>query len=91
MTSSDTSTLDARVLDLAIDVALRLSLLAMLAAACFMVVRPFLVLILWATILAVALAAPFEWLARSVGRRGVDRPGHSADLFARGVTPSIGR
>jgi predicted PurR-regulated permease PerM len=70
MTSSDTSTLDARVLDLAIDVALRLSLLAMLAAACFMVVRPFLVLILWATILAVALAAPFEWLARSVGRRG---------------------
>jgi len=61
---------DERILDLSIDVALRLAIVAFLIVACFIVVRPFLTLILWAMILAVALAVPFEKLVGLVGRRG---------------------
>jgi len=58
-----------RVLDLAVDVALRLSLGALLVISCLIIMRPFVVILLWATIIAVAIAPPFEHLARLVGRR----------------------
>ena len=64
--------LEDRVINLSLDVALRLGLGALLLVACFFIVRPFLVILLWAGILAVALAGLFEKLVRVVGRRGVD-------------------
>jgi predicted PurR-regulated permease PerM len=59
------------VMNVAVDVALRLALLTLIAASCFIVVRPFLVVLVWATIIAVAFAAPFEGLVRLTGRRGL--------------------
>jgi predicted PurR-regulated permease PerM len=70
MTDTTSPNSSDRILDLAVDVALRLTLLATLVAVCLMVVRPFAVVMLWGTIIAVALATPFEWLARVLGRRG---------------------
>jgi predicted PurR-regulated permease PerM len=59
-----------RILDVSVDVALRLALVAFLVLMCVVIVRPFAILILWAIILAVALAGPFEKLAGLLGRRG---------------------
>jgi len=66
---SDKGTPD-HVLNTAVDITLRLALVALLIGLCFFIVRPFLILTLWATILAVSLTAPFERLVRLVGRRG---------------------
>jgi len=59
------------VLELSLDVALRLAFVGFLFTACFIVVSPFLTLILWAIILAVALAPLFEKLVGFVGKRGL--------------------
>lgn len=59
------------ILELSLDVALRLAFVGFLILACFFVVRPFLTLILWAIILAVALAGLFEKLVGVVGKRGL--------------------
>ena len=68
---SDTGTPQTdQILDLSVDVALRLALLAFLLVMCVIIVRPFAILILWAIILAVALAGPFEKLVGVVGKRG---------------------
>ncbi len=64
------SSASTNVLDLSVDVALRLALVAFLLVMCVLIVRPFLVLILWAIILAVALAGVFEKIAGVVGKRG---------------------
>jgi predicted PurR-regulated permease PerM len=61
---------NSQILDVSVDVALRLTLLAIMLVMCVVIVRPFAVLILWAIILAVALAGPYEKLAGIVGRRG---------------------
>jgi predicted PurR-regulated permease PerM len=59
------------ILDIAVDVALRLSLLGLVVLACLIIVRPFVVILLWAAIIAVAIASPFEALVRLVRRRGL--------------------
>jgi predicted PurR-regulated permease PerM len=69
VTESNSSALD-NILDTSVDVALRLSLVAFLIVMCVLIVRPFMVLILWAIILAVALAGMFEKLVGMVGKRG---------------------
>jgi predicted PurR-regulated permease PerM len=58
------------ILELSVEIALRLAVVALLVVGCFIVVRPFLILILWAAILAVALSGMFEKLVGIVGRRG---------------------
>jgi predicted PurR-regulated permease PerM len=60
----------ANILDVSVDVALRLALVAFLIVMCVLIVRPFLVLILWAIILAVALSGAFEKLVGVLGKRG---------------------
>ena len=60
----------SHILDLSVDVGLRLAFVTFLVAMCVIIVRPFAILILWAIILAVALAGPFEKLSGLIGRRG---------------------
>jgi predicted PurR-regulated permease PerM len=74
--SSPTPT-STQILDLSVDVALRLTLLAFLVVMCVVIVRPFAILILWAIILAVALSGIFEKLVGIVGRRG-----HAATIMS---------
>ena len=54
----------------AIESAVRIGLLAALAWWCFAIVRPFLMPVLWAVILAVALFPIFQWLKEKLGDRG---------------------
>ena len=56
--SSDTVT-DARIFELSFNVVLRLTLAALLIFWCFLILRPFMMVILWAVILAVALNGVF--------------------------------
>ena len=71
MTSSDTSS-NQKARRLSIVVALHLSMVVGLILACFLIMKPFMVILTWAVILAVALRAPFEKLAGMVkGKRGL--------------------
>jgi len=54
----------------AVDVAVRLTALGLLGAWCFVLLRPFVAIVVWGAILAVALAPIFNWLKRLVGGRG---------------------
>lgn len=54
--------------DLRLEQAVALVALAIIAAGCFMVMRPFLSATLWALIFAAALWRPFGWLAARLGR-----------------------
>ena len=62
---------EERVISLSLNVALRLALVAALVFYSFVILKPFMIILLWAMILAVALRAPFEWLAGRVAKRGV--------------------
>ena len=53
----------------AIDLAIRLFVLGLLAAWCFILLRPFLAIVLWAAILAIALWPIFLWLKAFLGGR----------------------
>lgn len=57
--------------DRAVEAAVRIGLLAALLALCFLIVKPFLVPIVWAIILAVAVWPGYEWLLRRLGGRRV--------------------
>jgi predicted PurR-regulated permease PerM len=60
------------VLDLSIEIAIRLAVVALLAVWCFQIFRPFLLPMIWGMIIAVALAKPFGQLVGLVGgRRGI--------------------
>ncbi len=53
------------------EVFIRMSLLALTSVACFVIVKPFLLLILWSAILAVAIYPAYRWLSRVMhGRDG---------------------
>ena len=66
--SSDTIS-DERVFQLTFNVFLRLSLVALLMFFSFLILRPFMIIIVWAVILAVALEGVFEKLCGMVGGR----------------------
>ena len=66
--SSDTIS-DERVFQLTFNVFLRLSLVALLMFFSFMILRPFMIIIVWAVILAVALEGVFDKLCGMVGGR----------------------
>jgi predicted PurR-regulated permease PerM len=70
VTSADPGASD-RLLNLSVDVALRLGVMAFMIGLCVVIVRPFVVLILWAIILAVSLSTAFDKLASILGRRGL--------------------
>ncbi len=52
-----------------IDLLIRIVIVGFIIAWCFMLVRPFIILLLWATILAVAFYPIFEWLKNLLGGR----------------------
>ena len=54
----------------AVDVAVRLAALGLLGAWCFALMRPFIAIVVWAAILAVALWPIFQWLKRGLAGRG---------------------
>lgn len=56
----------------AIEISIRLGAIALLVGWCLTIIAPFLGIVVWALIIAIALDEPFEWLcARIGGRRGV--------------------
>lgn len=58
-------------LDLAVEIAVRLAVIALVTWWCFYILRPFILPIIWGTIIAVALARPFGRLVALMGgRRG---------------------
>ncbi len=60
------------VLDLSIEIAIRLAVVGLLAVWCFQIFRPFLLPMIWGIIIAVALAKPFGRLVKLTGgRRGI--------------------
>ncbi len=89
MSEPSTAATGDRILDLSVDVGLRLAIVTFMVAMCVIIVRPFAILILWAIILAVALAAPFEKLTGLVGRRGWAATGLSLAGVALVVIPSF--
>ncbi len=57
------------VVDRAVDIAVRLGLIAAMLTFCFMIVRPFLVPVAWAVIIAVAVYPGYQKLLRRTGGR----------------------
>ncbi|MFP4125328.1 MAG: AI-2E family transporter [Alphaproteobacteria bacterium] len=53
-----------------VDVAVRLAALGLLGAWCFALLRPFIAIVVWAAILAVALWPIYLWLKRALAGRG---------------------
>lgn len=70
MTQGSAGPNDEHVVALSLNVAMHVGLVALLVAACFVIVQPFMVIILWAVILAVALNGLFEKIVGVVGKRG---------------------
>ena len=62
-------TLRARLGDDVIELAIRLGILGFLIYWTFVLVRPFIPILLWSIVLAVALYPAFDWLARRLGDR----------------------
>ena len=52
-----------------IDLVIRIFVLGLIAAWCFILVRPFIALVLWASILSIALYPLFLWLKKLLGGR----------------------
>lgn len=72
MSQSPDTASDARAVQLSFAVALPLTAVALLIVACFTILKPFVLIMLWAVILAVALEGVFNKLLRMVGgRRGM--------------------
>jgi predicted PurR-regulated permease PerM len=57
------------ILNISIEVAIRLSVLALLTVWCALIFRPFVLPIMWAIILAVVLAKPFGRFVALLGGR----------------------
>jgi len=66
----DTSAESRTVEGIAVDVAVRLGLLALFAYWSLAVIAPFVTIVVWAAILAIAMYPVYEWLTRRLGGRG---------------------
>ena len=78
------------ILNISIEVAIRLSVLAMLTVWCFLIFRPFVLPVVWAIILAVVLAKPFgRFVALLRGRRGLAAGIFSLAAIALIVVPAF--
>ena len=67
MNQGSASTPDDQIINLPLAVALRLGLAALLVVACLVIVSPFMVILLWSGILAVARGGLFVTVAALVG------------------------
>ena len=69
MTDTTTSQPDSSVVKSIIEAGIRLGLLFLLAAFSLKILSPFINLVLWAAIIAVAIYPLFQWLTRKLGGR----------------------
>ena len=69
MSDSSDAVSDERIFNISFNLVLRLALVAILIFWCFQILSPFMIIILWAVILAVALEGVFEKLCGMVGGR----------------------
>ena len=68
--STDTTTkADPQIVRSAVEAAIRIGLLFLLAAFSLKILAPFINLVLWATIIAVAIYPLFTWLTNKLGGR----------------------
>lgn len=72
---------DERAKTLSLTIALHLALVAVLLVWCFLIVKPFMIILAWATILAVALKGLFEKVVAMVG----GKRGMAATVFSLGA------
>ena len=77
VTTPQESAKDAAALNRALDIAVRIGLLAVLVGLCFQIVRPFLYLVAWGMIIAVATHPAYGHLEARLG----ERRGLAATLF----------
>ncbi len=72
MTNTGSALVKKQVLDISVDVAIRLTVIAVLVTWCFKIFQPFILPIMWGVIIAVALAPLFGKLTALLGgRRGL--------------------
>ena len=72
MTETSSSTGNKQVqerefLNMATEATIRIALVALLAAWCFQIVRPFILPVVWAIIIATAVFPGYRWLGRMMG------------------------
>lgn len=75
----------------AVEVAIRLGAIALLVGWCLVIIAPFLDVVVWALIIAIAADSPFEWLCARLGgrRRLAGVLGVSVVLFALAIPTAI--
>jgi predicted PurR-regulated permease PerM len=72
------------------EVFIRMSLLALMALTCYFILRPFLLLLLWGIILAIACYPGYRWISRALGRRdGMAAVLCTASLLGLVIVPTI--
>ena len=57
----------------AVEIAIRLGAIALLVGWCLSIIAPFLGIVVWALIIAIASDEPFEWLCARLGGRRQSR------------------
>jgi predicted PurR-regulated permease PerM len=60
-----------RVSSIAIETAIRIGLVALLVGWCFLILQPFVIIILWGLIIAIALFPAYKWLRGILGGRRI--------------------
>ena len=53
----------------AVEASIRIGLIAIIAAYCFLLIRPFLVPVVWGVIIVVAIYAGYRWLQNALASR----------------------
>ena len=69
MNQPDKLTQEKSYMELAIDIAIRIGVLALLIAWCFQILRPFITPVIWGTIIAIALYPVCRKLSNLLGNR----------------------
>jgi predicted PurR-regulated permease PerM len=89
MNSIATTPDESRALKLSMHVAIHLTLVVLIVAWCFVIMRPFLIIFLWALILAVASKGIYGWLVKMVGgKRGMAGTLYAIGALALVLVPS---
>ena len=69
MNQPDKMTQEKSYMEMAIDIAIRIGVLALLIAWCFQILRPFIIPVIWGTIIAIALYPVCRKLSKLLGNR----------------------
>jgi predicted PurR-regulated permease PerM len=70
MSDSVQTSSDERLVHPAVEAAIRIGLLFLIAAWCFLIVEPFIIPILWGMIIAIACFPMYRWMHAKLGGRG---------------------